>query len=71
MMEISFIFAYSVFQMVFKSGESVEEEAMGQLPHAPVRRFDKIDEVLNSLVGDDEDIKFDSDNAQDVVFSNE
>ena len=59
MIEFSLLFGYSIFQMIFKSGQSVEEEAMRRLPHTPIRRYDKIDEILNSLVAEDDEIKFD------------
>ena len=39
---------------------------MGHLPHVQVRRYDKIDEILNSLVAEDETVKFgDDDDAAD------
>ena len=71
MFEISFITAYTIFQLIFKAGESVEEEAMGHLPSTPVRRFDKIDEILNSLVAEDESIKFDDDDEHNIDSENQ
>ena len=59
--EFSLVAGFSIFQLVFKTGESVEEEAMGHLPHVQVRRYDKIDEILNSLVAEDETVKFGDD----------
>ena len=71
MIEISFISAYTIFQMIFKAGESVEEEAMGHLPHTPIRRFEKIDEILNSLVADNDAVKFDDEDDNDHISNEE
>lgn len=52
------ISSYAFFQTIIKSGEMIEEEAMSHLPHSNVRRYDKIDEILNDLVAEDEVVKF-------------
>lgn len=59
--EISIIASYAMFQAIIKSGETVEEEEMSHISHNKVHRYDKIDEILNDLVGEDDVVKFEED----------
>ncbi|OHS96308.1 hypothetical protein TRFO_37524 [Tritrichomonas foetus] len=58
-MEISFLAAYAMFQAIFQAGESSDESEQ-HLPHQQTNiRYEKIEELLESLTNMDDTVKFD------------
>ena len=68
-LEITFVGAYALFQTVFQAGETKDESA--RLLPQKVRRYDKIDELLDVLGDIGDDPHFDMTQEEDKLSDND